>query len=71
MLEAVLLKLHTMLAPGWALIQVNFNPIQEVGPKVGGGHSFVCGPFFARLQYIACRQLKHMTTELIEAAQNT
>ena len=37
-LEAVLLKLH---APGWGLIWVNFDPIQEVGPKehVGvGGH---------------------------------
>ena len=69
MLEAVLLKLHAKLAPGWALIQVNFNPIQEIGPKVGGGRSCVCGPFFARLRYIACRRLKHMTTELIEAAQ--
>ena len=55
MLEAVLLKLHAKLAPGWALIQVNFDPIQEIGPKVGGGHSFVSepsfvsGPSFARL----------------------
>ena len=49
-LEAVLLKLHAKLAPGWALIQVNFDPIQEIGPKVGGGHSFVSGPLFARLQ---------------------
>ena len=24
---------------------VNFDPIQEIGPKVGGGHSFVSGPF--------------------------
>ena len=44
-LEAVLLKLHAKLAPGWALIRVNFDPIQEIGPKVGGGHSFVSGPF--------------------------
>ena len=27
------------LAPGWALIKVNFDPILEIGPKVGGGHS--------------------------------
>ena len=39
MLEAVLLKLYTKLASGWALI-VNFDPIQEIGPKVKGGHSF-------------------------------
>ena len=35
--SAVLLKLHMKLAPGWALIQVNFDPIQEIGLKVGGG----------------------------------
>ena len=51
-LEAVLLKLHAKLAPGWALISVNFDPIQEIGPKVGGGRSFVSGPFFARLRYM-------------------
>ena len=50
-LEAVLLKLHAKLSPGWALIQVNFDPIQEIGPKVGGGRSFVSGPSFARLRY--------------------
>ena len=50
MLEAVLLKLHANLAPGWALIQVNFDPIQEIGPKLGGGCSFMSGPFFARLR---------------------
>ena len=50
MLEAVLLKLHVKLASGWALTQVNIDPIQEIGPKVGGGHSFVSGPFFARLR---------------------
>ena len=49
-LDAVLLKLHAKLAPGWALIRVNFDPIQEIGPKVGGGRSFVSGPFFARLR---------------------
>ena len=26
---------HVKLSPKWALIQVNFNPIQEIGPKVG------------------------------------
>ena len=51
-LEAVLLQLHAKLAPRWALIRVNFDPIQEIGPKVGGGRSFVSGPFFARLRYI-------------------
>ena len=42
MLEAVLLKLHTKLAPGWSLILlvVNFDPIQEIEPKVGGGCFF-------------------------------
>ena len=42
----MLLKLHTKLAPGLALTQINFDPIQEIGPKVGGG------PFFARLRYV-------------------
>ena len=51
MLEAVLLKLHAKLALGWLLIQLNFDPIQEIGPKVGGGHSFVSRPFFVRLRY--------------------
>ena len=51
MFEAVLLKLHVKLAPRWVLIQINFDPIQEIGPKVGGGRSFVSGPFFVRLQY--------------------
>ena len=30
---------HTKLAPhapGWVVIQVNFDPIQEIGPQVGG-----------------------------------
>ena len=45
----VLLKLHAKLASVWALIRVNFDPIQEIAPKAGGGRSFVGGPFFARL----------------------
>ena len=49
-LEAVLLKLHAKFIPGWALIQVNFDPMQENGPKVGGWRSFMSGPFFARLR---------------------
>ena len=28
-LEAMLLNLHAKLTPGWALIRVNFDPIQE------------------------------------------
>ena len=52
MLEAMLLKLHAKFAPGWALIRVNFDPIQEIGPKVGGGRSFVGGPFFMRVRYL-------------------
>ena len=51
MLEAVLLKLNTKLAPGWALIQINFDPIQEIESNVGGGCSFVNGPFFTTLWY--------------------
>ena len=46
-LEAVLLKLRGKLASGWALVRVNFGPIQEIGPKVGGGHSFVSECSFA------------------------
>ena len=40
MLEA---SAHVKLAPGWTLIKVNFDPILEIGPKVGGGHSFKGG----------------------------
>ena len=40
MLEAVLLKLHANLTPGWAFIGVNIDPMQEIGPKVGSGRSF-------------------------------
>ena len=42
-LEAVLPKLHAKLTPGWPLIQANFDPIQEIRPKVGVGHSFEGG----------------------------
>ena len=69
-LEAVLLKLHAKLAPGRALIQVNFDPIQEIGQKVGGGCSFVSGPFFARLRYylaLIFRAIRHMFTYTISA----
>ena len=35
------------LIPGWALIgRVNFDPIQEIGAKVGGGCSFEGGQSF-------------------------
>ena len=40
-LEAVLLK-----TPGWALISVNFSPMQEIGPKVGAMRSFMSGHSF-------------------------
>ena len=42
----MVLKLHVKLAP------VNFDPMQEIGPKVEGGRSFVSRPFFMRLRYI-------------------
>ena len=29
-------------------MRVNFDAIQEIGPKVGAGRSFVSGPSFAR-----------------------
>ena len=34
--STVLLKLHAKLAPGWmlTLLVVNFDPIQEIEPKV-------------------------------------
>ena len=31
---------HMKLTLGWVLIPVNFDPIQEIGQKVGGGRSF-------------------------------
>ena len=58
MLEAVLLKLHTQLAPEWALIQANFDPTQEIGPKLGGGHSFMSGCSFARYSTALCSYSK-------------
>ena len=39
-LVAVLLKLYVKLTP-----RINFYPIQEIGPKVGGGCSFMMGAF--------------------------
>ena len=48
----MLLIFHTNLAPGWLLIQVNFDPIQEIRPKVGSGGSFVSECSFARLEYM-------------------
>ena len=66
MLKAVLLKLHANLSPGWVLIRVNLHPIQEIGPKAEGGHSFVSGPFFARLCYIVVTM--HMGTFRIEVS---
>ena len=42
------------LAPGWALIQINFDSIQEIEPKVGGGRSVVNGP---------CETMVHTTLE--------
>ena len=43
---------YTKLAPGWVLIWVNFDPIQEIELKVGARHSFEGGCSLARLQYI-------------------
>ena len=34
-----LLKLHTKVASGLVLIRVNFDPMREIEPKVGGGRS--------------------------------
>ena len=44
-----MIKLHMKLALGWTLIQVNFDPIQEIGPKVGAGHAFVSVGSYTRL----------------------
>ena len=71
MLKAMLLKLHAKLPPRWALIQVNFDPIQEIGPKVGGGRSFVSGPFFARLWYVSCAQRIDQIPDLLCAQNST
>ena len=43
---------YAKLAPGCALIGANFDPIQEIGLKVGGGHSFEGGRSFARPRYV-------------------
>ena len=36
-------QLHSIsymkLTPGWAVIRINFDLVQEIGPKVGDGHS--------------------------------
>ena len=43
---------HVKLTPGWVLIRTNFDPIQEIGPKVRGGHPFAGGRSFARLRHV-------------------
>ena len=50
-LEAVLLKLHAKLAPGWALMPVNFDSIQEIGPNIRGGSKVRGGCSYGRLQH--------------------
>ena len=66
----MLLKLHTKLAPGWALIQVNFDPIQEIGPKVGGGRSFarlwykLCVKWSITAKYCSCRAVETVIGQL-------
>ena len=45
------------LGKGWALIRVNFDPIQEFEPKVGGGCSFEGGRSFEGFARIRYRQL--------------
>ena len=54
-LVALLLKLTKYtyeITPEWVLIWVKFDPIQEIGPKVEGGHSFLGVHSFTRLQYM-------------------
>ena len=43
---------HTKFAPGWVTIKLSFEPIQEVGLKVGGRCSIKSGDAFPRLQYM-------------------
>ena len=62
-LEAVFLKLHAKLTPGWALIRVNFDLIQEIGPKVGGGRSFVSGTFFPETTVNIVFKFRYTDTE--------
>ena len=50
--HSMFLKLHTKVAPGWKLIWVNFDPMEEIGPKVGGGCTFMSGPSIMRPLYI-------------------
>ena len=44
---------HAKLALRWVLIHINFDPIQEIGTKIEGWHSFKGRRSFARLQYNA------------------
>ena len=46
---------HTKLTPGWALIWVNFEPMWEIQPKVGGERSFMSGCSLPSLWYHAGR----------------
>ena len=48
MLVGVLFK--TKPVPGWALIQVNFDPIQKIRSKVAGWAFFREWAYFVRLQ---------------------
>ena len=47
---------HVKLTPEWVLIRVNFDPIQEIGPKVGSWRSFEGGCSFTRLWYKILKQ---------------
>ena len=77
LLEAVLLKLHMKLAPGWVLIWVKFDPTQKIRPKVGDGRSFVSGHSFARRWYfrpiimLANRMLSTMKEDTFQVVTNT
>ena len=52
---------YVKLAPGWALIGANFDPIQKNGPKVGSGHCF------ARPRYVYL--LFHIKQHINQRAQ--
>ena len=41
----------TKFASWWELIQVNFDPVQEIEPEIGDEFLFEGGHSFARLQY--------------------
>ena len=45
--------------PGWAHVRVNFDPKQEIGPKVRGGCSFV------RLRYVQLSVLTQYELHLL------